>query len=224
MSGPWVWESIRRYNWDWLDHAGCYTPVVHLQIFPLMGKNEGWGSTSSNWRGSKVRELVVNNDFPTAILWTITSILPPVTNHFLIFEQERGNWGSEVFIPSQVRVSCCLLPTQLFISPRVQTRTQDRALRGPTNNNNNKLLFNATVFNKFSPHQYSTRTRQFYMIWKAQHEMNTDQKTKYSLKSTVLWFSCCWMYRLVYLYFFEHISFGIFVHKFKLQLHRAYCW
>ena len=51
------------------------------------------------------------------------------------------------------------------------------------------------------------------MIWKIQHEMNTVQKTKYSYKSTVLWFSCCWMYRLVYLYFFEHLGISISINS-----------
>lgn len=51
------------------------------------------------------------------------------------------------------------------------------------------------------------------MIWKIPHEMNTVQKTKYSYKSTVLWFSCCWMYRLVYLYFFEHLGISISINS-----------
>ena len=148
-------------------HSTC-----HLQIFPLMGKNEGWGSTSSNWRGSKVRELVVNNDFPTAILWTITSILPPVTNHFLIFEQERGNWGSVLFIPSQVRVSCCLLPTQLFISPRVQTRTQDRRSR---------VQQTITTTNYYSTQQFSTS----FPLINIQRELdNSTWSGKLSMKWT----------------------------------------
>ena len=116
-----------------------------------------------------------------------------------------GAWKLKPGIHSSTSclVVCCLLTKPFSYRPGSE-------LNAP---GSNKQQQQQIIIQQFSPHQYSARTWQFYMIWKIQHEMNTVQKTKYSYKSTVLWFSCCWMYRLVYLYFFEHLGISISINS-----------
>ena len=134
-----------------------------------------------------------------------------------------GAWKLKSGIHSSTSclVSCCLMFTDitLFISPWVRT-WRSRVQQTITTTN-----YYSTVFTKFSPHQYSTRTWQFYKIWKIQHEVNTTrfkgpnilinpQFYGFPVVECIAWF----------IFISLNIYFGISIHKFKLQLHRAYCW
>ena len=134
-----------------------------------------------------------------------------------------GAWKLKSGIHSSTSclVSCCLMFTDitLFMSPWVRTWRSMVQQTITTTNYYSTVFTNFPLINIQREHDNSTRSGKFSMKWtqhgsKDQIFFINPQFYGFPVVECIAWF----------IFISLNIYFGISIHKFKLQLHRAYCW